>query len=153
MKRILLGTLVVGALDILEVIVFFAFRGVAPTRILQSVAAGLIGRGEAYEGGIRTALLGLGIHYCIAFVVVCVYYFASGRIAALRESPVIMGAIYGLLVYLVMNFVVLPYFSATGPPRFTMPGVLNGLFAHVFCVGIPAALIARRPMVGDPERT
>lgn len=152
MKRILLGTLVVGALDILEVIVFYGIKGVAPTRILQSVAAGLIGRAAAFEGGVPTALLGLGIHYCIAFVVVCVYYFASGRIAALRESPVIMGAIYGLLVYLAMNFVVLPL-SATGPPRFTLPGVLNGLFAHVFCVGIPAALIARRPMVGDPERT
>lgn len=144
MRRILLGTLVVGALDILEVIVFFGFKGVAPTRILHSVAAGLIGRGAAFEGGIPTALLGLGIHYCIAFVVVCVYYFASGRIAALRESPVNMGAIYGLLVYLVMNFVVLPM-SASGPPRFTLPGVLNGLFAHVFCVGIPTALIARGP--------
>jgi len=141
MKRILLGTLVVGALDILEVIVFYGLKGVAPTRILQSVARGLLGK-SAFEGGMQTALLGLGLHYFIAFVVVCVYYFASHRIAALRESPVIMGAIYGLLVYLFMNVVVVPL-SAAGPPRFTLTGVLNGLFAHVFCVGIPTALIAR----------
>ena len=156
MKRILLGTLVVGALDITEVIVFFGLKGVAPTRILQSVAAGLIGRGAAFEGGIPTALLGLGLHYFISFAVVCVYFFASHKIAALRDSPVIIGALYGLLVYLVMNFVVLPL-SASGPPRFTTTGVLNGLFAHVFCVGIPTALIARardmRQVVGDPERT
>jgi len=141
MKRILLATLVVGALDITEVIVFYGLKGVAPTRILQSVATGVLGK-AAFQGGVPTALLGLALHYFIAFVVVCVYFFASHRIAALRESPIVMGALYGLLVYLFMNFVVLPL-SASGPPRFTMPGVLNQLFAHVFCVGIPTALIAR----------
>lgn len=153
MRRILLGTLVVGALDITEVIVFYGLKGVAPTRILQSVATGIYGR-AAFEGGIRTALIGLALHYFIAFCVVCTYFFASRRIAALRESPVVMGAIYGLGVYLVMNFVVVPL-SAAGPPRFTLVGVLNQLFAHVFCVGIPTALIARArvAMVGDPERT
>jgi uncharacterized membrane protein YagU involved in acid resistance len=141
MKRILLATLVVGALDITEVIVFYGLNGVAPTRILQSVATGVLGK-AAFEGGISTALLGLALHYFIAFVVVCVYFFASTRIAALRESPILMGTIYGLLVYLVMNFVVLPL-SASGPPRFTTAAVLNQLFAHVFCVGIPTGLIAR----------
>src|SRR5688572_11116779 len=103
MKRILLATLVVGALDIVEVIIFFGLKGVAPTRILQSVARGVLGK-SAFEGGIPTALLGLGLHYFIAFGVVCVYFFARQKIAALRESPLLMGAIYGLLVYLFMNF-------------------------------------------------
>jgi hypothetical protein len=154
MKRILLGTLVVGALDITEVIVCYGLKGVPATRILQSVARGLLGK-AAFEGGIRTALLGLALHYFIAFVVVCVYFFASQKIAVLRHSPVVMGAVYGLLVYLFMNFVVVPL-SAAGPPRFTTTTVLNQLFAHVFCVGIPTALIARPTAavaVGDPERT
>lgn len=142
MKRILLATVVVGALDITEVIVFYGLKGIAPTRILQSVATGLLGR-AAFEGGIQTALLGLALHYFIAFVVVSVYFFASGRIAALRQSPVLLGAVYGLGVYLVMNFIVLPL-SAAGPPKFTLVGVLNQLFAHVFCIGIPTGLMARR---------
>ncbi len=149
MKRILLATLVVGALDITEVIVYYGLKGVAPTRILQSVASGLLGRGAAFEGGIRTALIGLALHYFIAFVVVCVYFFASRKIAALRESPVLMGTIYGLLVFLVMNFAVLPL-SALGMPHFTLPTLLNQLFAHVFCVGIPTAWILNAaPRVGD----
>ena len=142
MKRILLATIVVGALDITEVIVFYGLKGIAPTRILQSVATGLLGR-AAFEGGMQTALLGLALHYFIAFVVVSVYFFASGRIAALRQSPVLLGAVYGLGVYLVMNFVVLPL-SAAGPPKFTLVGVLNQLFAHVFCIGIPTGLMAQR---------
>jgi hypothetical protein len=60
-QRILLAAIVVAALDITEVIVFYGWRGVPPTRILQSVAAGLLGR-SAYEGGRNTALLGLALH-------------------------------------------------------------------------------------------
>jgi uncharacterized membrane protein YagU involved in acid resistance len=140
MRPILLGTLVVGALDIAEVILFYAFRDVKPIRILQSVATGLLGR-DAFKGGIPTAILGLALHFFIAFVVVTVYYLASRRLEVLRRHPAIAGAIYGLLVYAFMNFAVLPL-SAAGPPNFSSwPAVANGLFAHVFCVGIPAAVM------------
>jgi len=143
-----LGTLLVGVLDIGEVIAFYAFRGVAPTRILQAVAAGLIGRERAISGGIATAALGLLIHFCIAFVVVLIYHLAAQRIPLLAKRPIVMGALYGLAVYLMMNFVVLP-FTATGSPRLSPWWVVaNGLFAHVFCVGIPAAWTAH---ASEPE--
>jgi len=52
----------------------------------------------------------------------------------------------------VMNFVVVPL-SAAGPPKFTLVGVLNQLFAHVFCIGIPTGLLARSAIVVEPART
>ena len=140
-KSILTGTLVVGVLDITEVIIFYAFRDVKPTRILQSVATGLLGR-DAFQGGLRTALLGLALHFFIAFCVVAVYHLASRKIGLLTRRPLLMGALYGLAVFAVMNFVVLPL-SAAGPPRFSLSRwaiVANLLFAHIFCVGIPTAL-------------
>ena len=151
MKRLAIAALVVGALDITEVIVFYGLKGIPPTRILQSVARGVLGK-AAFEGGIRTALLGLALHYFIATVVVCIYFLASTKIAALRNCPVLMGALYGLGVYLVMNFVVVPL-SAAGPPRFTLESVLNQLFAHIFCIGIPTGLLARSAIVTAPART
>ena len=143
--RVVLGTLIVGVLDILEVIVFYFFwRDVKPARILQAVAAGLIGRDAAFLGGTRTALIGLAVHFCIAFVVVLIYHLAAARIRVLTEQPFVMGALYGLAVYAVMNFVVLPM-TATGPPKLSpWQVVANGIFAHLFCVGIPAALTAAR---------
>ena len=141
-RQLALAALVVGTLDIGEVILFFWLRGVAsPMRVVQGVATGLLGK-SASQGGIRTALLGLAIHFFIATMVVCVYHLASRRIAVLRRSPVIMGAFYGLLVYAFMYGIVLPL-SAAGPPKFTWPYWLNGPFAHVFCVGIPTGLLAR----------
>ncbi len=151
-RKIAIGTVIVGALDITEVMLFYAFyRDVAPTRILQSVAAGLIGRGEAFEGGIATALLGLGIHFCIAFVVVTLYHLAAARVRVLAERPLLIGALYGLVVYAVMTFGVLPL-TATGAARMgAWPVTLNVILAHVFCVGIPAALTARYSSSSSPS--
>lgn len=146
MKKVLLATLVVGALDITEVLLFYWFRGVAPTRVLKGIAAGIMGIGAAREGGTEVALLGLGLHYLITFFVVTVYFVASSNLKILREKPVLMGALYGLAVWAVMSYVVIPM-SLIGPsPRLfpPWPMLANTLFAHVFCVGIPTALFARR---------
>jgi uncharacterized membrane protein YagU involved in acid resistance len=143
-RNIALGTVAVGVLDITEPMIFYWFwKGVKPIRILQSVAAGLMGRDAAFLGGTRSALLGLALHFLIAFVVVLVYHQAAARVRELDRHPFFYGALYGLAVYAVMNFVVLPL-SATGAPKLS-PWIVvaNGLFAHVVCVGIPASLTAR----------
>ena len=57
---IVYGGLTAGALDILYAFVFYGIRiGATPTRILQSVAGGLLGREAARAGGLKTAALGL----------------------------------------------------------------------------------------------
>jgi hypothetical protein len=76
-RAILIGGLIAGILDITYACVFSYFRrGVHPTAVLQSVAAGALGT-KAREGGIKTALLGLFFHFLIALIVAAVYYFAS----------------------------------------------------------------------------
>src|SRR5688572_17674846 len=97
-KWILLGALVVGTLDIAYAIGFWALKGTSPSRILQSVAAGVQGR-AAFSGGARSAALGLVLHFFIAFMIVLVYWMLSQRIGVLSEHPLICGAIYGLAVY------------------------------------------------------
>lgn len=121
-----------------------------PTRILQAIAAGLMGREAAVAGGLRTAALGLVLHFFIAFMVVLTYYLASRRIRALAQHPVLCGVLYGLVVYAVMNYVVVPLSAA--PPRTLVPPttvLINGLLIHALGVGLPAALsvsaISRAP--------
>jgi hypothetical protein len=57
---LLLGGLVVDLVDGLDAIVFFGFRGVTATQIMQTIASGLLGPG-AYQGGMVTAALGVGL--------------------------------------------------------------------------------------------
>ncbi|HEX7242530.1 MAG TPA: hypothetical protein VF263_19730 [Longimicrobiaceae bacterium] len=140
-RAVLLGTLTVGVLDALDAVVFFGLRGVAPIRIFQSIASGLLGA-AAYGGGLSTALLGAALHFLIALAVVGSYVLASRRFAVLARHPFVCGPLYGLLVYAVMNLAVVPLSAAVvGPP--SLPAVVNGLLIHVLGVGLPAALFAR----------
>ncbi|HEU5217563.1 MAG TPA: hypothetical protein VFU23_02835 [Gemmatimonadales bacterium] len=144
-RAILLGTLVVGGLDISDALIFYGFRGVAPIRIFHSIAAGLLGGPAARAGGLATALLGALLHFFIAFCIVATFYLASRRMELLTRQPVWTGVAYGIVVYFVMNLVVLPL-SAVTPGAFPPPTaiLLNGVLIHAFGVGLPSALFARR---------
>ena len=142
LKAIALSCLIAGTFDISDALIFYGLRGVSPVRILQGIAVGLIGRG-AFTMGARSALLGLLLHYFIATTWATIYIFASRRLP-LSRRPFLWGGLYGLVVYIVMNYVVVPL-SRIGP-RPTPPPVplINAIAALVFCIGIPIALIARR---------
>lgn len=142
-----LGTLIVGTLDILDAFVFFGLRGASPVRILQSIAAGLLGREAAVQGGAATALLGLVLHFTIAFAIVGVYFLASRRAPVLIRRAIVCGLLYGIVAYFVMNYVVIPL-SAANRGMFSLPVFVNGILIHMFGVGLPAALCARAAMEG-----
>ena len=146
-RALLLGTLTVGVLDILDAFVFFGIRGVTPIRILQSIAAGILGR-AAFQGGVRTAVLGAGLHFFIAFVIVSIYHVASRRLDVLTRHPWICGAAYGVAAYLVMNLIVLPLSAAASGTK-SMEVLANGVLIHIAGVGIPTALFARAARVSE----
>jgi len=141
-RAILYGTLVVGTLDIVDAFVFFGLRsGTPPARILQSIASGWLGR-AAYTGGAGAAALGAITHYFIAFGIVVTYFVASRRVAVLTRHPIACGIVYGVLVYLFMNRVVIPL-SAIGAASWpVLPVLANGLLIHAFGIGIPSAIFA-----------
>ena len=138
---ILCGTLVVGTLDALDAVVFFGSRGATPVRIFQSIAAGVLGR-NAFQGDNRTALLGVLLHYVIAFLIVLVFYLLSRRPRFLTEHAILSGVVYGIAVYFAMNYLVIPM-SATVRGPFSWAVFANGILIHMFGVGLPAALFAR----------
>src|SRR5258705_5412369 len=92
LESILLGGLVVGVLDILDAITFSAIRsGTKPVTVLQSVAAGLLGREAAFGGGAKTAALGLALHFLNATLFPIAYYFISRFVPAPNRHVVIAG--------------------------------------------------------------
>jgi uncharacterized membrane protein YagU involved in acid resistance len=142
-RTVLIGTFVVGTLDLLDAVIFFGVRnGTTPTRIFQSIAAGWLGR-SAFSGGVSAAAMGVLTHYFIAFGIVVVYLLASRAMPVLTRRPWIAGAVYGVVVYFFMNLVVIPI-SAIGPQRFTLGPFVNGILIHIAGVGIPTALVVRR---------
>lgn len=139
---ILVGGSIAGALDITYAVGFSAYRGVAPTRILQSVASGLLGS-SAYTGGVATAALGLVLHFLIAYFLAAIFFGASRKIPALVSHAVVFGALYGAAVFAVMNLVVIPLSAFPGKMKFVPVVVASGLVVHMFCIGLPIALASR----------
>lgn len=138
---VLLGGLIAGTFDIILATAYWAVKGVPPYRVLQSVATGLLGR-ASFQGGTRTAVLGLTLHFLIAVSMAYLYYFAARMWPVLHQHPWICGAVYGMLVYLVMNYVVIPLSAAT-PRSKNVPWVTTNFIGHMLLIGIPIALAAR----------
>ena len=143
LRLVLAGGLVAGTFDIVYACVFWGLKaGVPVRRILQSVAAGLLGK-ASFEGGAATAALGLGLHYFIACSMAVAYYLVARRMPALRERPVPYGAAYGLLLYGIMNYVVVPLSAAGGGGAKDPLWVGLSIVVHMFLIGVPIALFVR----------
>jgi hypothetical protein len=84
-----------GVLDITAAFVTWALQGVGPGRILRGIASALIGP-EAFRGGTATAVLGLALHFLIAFSAATVFYIASRNISFMTQRPIFAGVLYGV---------------------------------------------------------
>lgn len=138
-QAILWAGLIAGTLDITAACVSGVLRGGTPVRVLQSVASGLLGA-DAFEGGPAAAALGLALHFLIAYGAATVYFVASRKMRFLVDHAVVCGVLYGIAVYAFMNSVVVPLSAAP----FEIAYRLKGLMIHIFCVGLPIALVVRR---------
>jgi len=121
------------------VLVIF-FYGSTATRLWQGVASTLLGR-TAFDGGIPVALLGLLMHFGVAFGWSAVFLFVVMRlrwVRALLASPygvVKVAALYGPFIWLVMSLVVIPLL-AHHAPTFNIRWWIQ-LIGHFPFVGLP----------------
>ncbi|MEQ1811431.1 MAG: hypothetical protein ABL889_15985 [Terricaulis sp.] len=165
---ILLGGLLAGAFDIIYAFIIYGplSYGLTPQEVLQSVASGWLGREASSAGGWNSALLGLASHVTIATLMAAVYVFAAQSFKALTASWIVWGIIYGLILYVAMNYVVVPLSAAaTGQfasgdigsrlaesfssvrPRYdpNYPWMIPGtIFTHTVLVALPIAWAAKR---------
>lgn len=146
-RAIVRGGLIAGTLDIADALGFQWAMGRSAVRVLHYIASGLLGREAAYSGGAAAAALGLLLHYVIAFSAATAYVVTSLEFPVLVRRPVVCGMAYGLVVQAVMHFIVLPLAGFRGGLPWGLP-LVNLTLAHLFCVGLPIGLSARRAMAG-----
>jgi hypothetical protein len=138
LQAVVTCVLVAGTLDISDALIFYGIRGTPPLLLLQVIASGVLGR-PALRGGVAVALAGLAIHYLITSIWVTIFFLILARFPVIRRYPTASGTLYGLIIYVVMNFVVLPHSHYVGHHSFRMPVFPNAVLALVFCIGLPIA--------------
>ncbi len=124
---IAVGALIAGSLDIF---VASAINAVSPATILQAIASGLLGR-ASYDGGAATVALGLVLQWLMSLIIAAIYGAAGLLMPALIDKPVRFGALYGLGVFIVMGFIVMPLSAAYPKPQPSVSGFILNLAANI----------------------
>ena len=148
LRPILLATAVSGTLDILWAVILTMTigKGDIPA-MLRFVASGPFP--QAPEWGAAGAALGLVVHFSLMAIMAAAFVLAARRVPALVDRPWLAGVGYGLITYVVMNWIVVPVrFDAPLPPKAI--AIATQLFAHLALVGIPFALITARTLRPAP---
>ncbi len=134
---IAVGGLIAGTLDLLQACILFGWD------IPLTIAGGLLGR-QAFHGGVGIYVLGVLLHFFIAFSATAIYYGASRRLGFLTEHPLVCGLFYGIAVELVMSFIVLPLSALHARGPYELHDVIQGLLVHMVVVGLPISFSVRR---------
>ena len=147
MGRLLRAGLLTGIIDgSFSSILSVAFYGSTVTRLFQGVAATLLGP-QAFDGGTRTALLGVLMHFGVAFGWSAVFLLLVSRppwirrVLASRYGVVMVAAIYGPFIWLVMSLVVIPLLVHRAP-AITIRWWVQ-LIGHFPFVGLPIVAASR----------
>ena len=141
LKPIAIATAVAGTLDIFFAMILTVFFGREIGGMLRYVGSGPFP--QATEMGASGAILGLIVHFALMAIMAAAYVLAAQRLPALLQRPIQWGVLYGLVTYVVMNWLVVPMrFDTPLPP--SPLSLATQLFAHVVLVGIPIALITAR---------
>lgn len=141
------GVLLAGTFDLCFASTFWWFKaGVTPMRVGHSVAAGLLGKEAARAGGWSTALLGYAAHYAIIFAMFGIYCLVARRAPALVRQWLPCGTLYGVWLWVAMNYIVVPLSAAHGawPTEFSLWVGLS-IVVHAI-IGIACAWFARRAL-------
>jgi uncharacterized membrane protein YagU involved in acid resistance len=117
-------------------------KGVPFKKLLQTIASGVLGP-SSFRHGKKTSVLGFFFHFLIAFSAAFAYYAISRKLTALIDSPLFSGVVYGSAVHLVMSRIIVPL-SAVPKRAFSAKAFLTQLIIHIFCVGLPIALVISR---------
>jgi hypothetical protein len=134
---IAVGGLIAGTLDLTQACILFGWH------IPLLIAGGLLGP-KAVHGGVATYVLGIFLHFFIAFSFAAAYYAASRKLGFLKEHPLVCGLFFGAAVELVMSLIVLPLSALHARGPYELHDLIQGLLVHMVVIGLPISYSVRR---------
>jgi uncharacterized membrane protein YagU involved in acid resistance len=140
LTAIILGGVIAATLDIGAASLI---AGRNPTRIMQAIAGGLLGK-ATFDGGIATMILGTVLQEIMGMLIAAIYVAASRIVPGSRRRWISSGLVYGVIVYFVMNYVVLPLSAWKSAPHFPAVSKFAADMAAMLLFGLIVAFFARR---------
>jgi hypothetical protein len=137
-RAIAVGGLVAGTIDIAAASVI---NWVNPVVILHAIAGGILGA-ASFHSGTSSAVLGLILQWVMSLLIAAVFVIGIQWLPALQRRWVTAGLIYGVVIFAVMNYVVVPLSAVGHVFHFTPVKFLENMLA-MWVFGIIIAYTAR----------
>ncbi len=139
-KLLIKAGLIAGSLDILAACLnFYIKTGKNPNLVLKYIASAALGQQTTY-GPFMLSLLGLFFHYIIAFAFTIFFAMICDQLWTLFKNKALIAIVYGLLIWLVMNLVVVPNSLAVKIP-FNWPNAILNCAILILCIGFPLSYL------------
>jgi hypothetical protein len=138
-RAILIAGIIAGTIDIGAACVI---NSVGPFLILKAIAAGLLGP-ASFRGGAAVAALGFALQWLMSWIIASFYFVAAANVAIVRRRWIYAGLAYGVVVFVVMNYVVMPLSAVGHSPAFTVKRFVGNLLA-MFLFGLIVAFVVQQ---------
>ena len=134
--------MLIGTLDILSAFIhyYFVSHKTDFLSIFQFIASAIYGK-AAFTGGTKTIIVGALSHYTIALGASAVFFLLYPRIAWLRKNKIAAGILYGIGVWVVTNWMILPI-THIAHRVFHVSNALINIGILIGCIGLPLSFIA-----------
>jgi hypothetical protein len=136
---IFLGGLIAGAVDIGAASLI---SGRNPAFIMQVIAGGLLGK-ATFGGGVATVILGAVLQELMGVLIAAIYVVSLKPVPGLLRRWIFSGLVYGVIIFFVMNYVVVPLSALKSVPHFTSVKFAANM-AAMLLFGLIVAFFARR---------
>ena len=142
-SAILVSGLIAGTLDGLAAIIQYMAGGKKnPEVIFKYIASGVFGR-KAFTGGVPMITWGIVFHYIIALGFTGFFFWLYPAFSSIGKHPILSGLLYGIIVWAIMRFVILPLSLVQLQP-FQFSKAIVPVLIIMFCVGLPVSLLANK---------
>jgi uncharacterized membrane protein SirB2 len=139
MAAILAGGFMAATFDFFAAMLIY--RGTA-SGVAHAIARGWFGMAVKTMPPI-VDVIGIASHYMILLIAASIFVLASLRFPVLRARAWIIGPVFGVCIYIVMHFVIVPLSAvhAVNNPK----GIqfVEEFAGHMFVIGLPIALWAK----------
>ena len=143
MKAIIRAWLIVGTLDIIAAFLQYYLKTKnSPVIVLQYIASGVFGD-DAYTGGLQMTIWGLLFHYVIALAFTALFFRLFRALPFIRRMGVLSGILYGIFMWSVTQFIVIPLSNIPGVAPLKATSVATAVAILIICIGIPLYYLAR----------
>ncbi len=130
--------LLVGLLDITAAFAsFYLSTGKSPLIVLKFISSAVMGA-NAFKEGVVTVLLGLVLHFVVAFLFTLFFFLLYKPLRLYRYHTYLIAVLYGSFIWVVMNRLVLPMTSVK-QPSFQLWEAAKAAMILILMIGLPLA--------------